>query len=260
MAYFADLSPYRYGHPPDEDEDDDGWDQDRMVGWLARGQDVPQGATPDGLVDALLICATRPARLYRGRHECDLCDVTPRTWVDPSGARMRDPHPASHMDLDGREVFLGNGEIRVQGSDGLWYAAPTLVAHYVAAHHYAPPAPFIDGVRARARTIYVARGAQLARLRALDFHGQLDVALSVVRAGAAHERVDVEPHVPALLSIVRGNAPPTPLREPALDDTLTAAGWWTVAFWFAPQHRDPMRGLIALLERAADSGIDVARF
>lgn len=256
MTYFADLSRYRYGRG----SGDEGWEQDRNVGWLARGRKVPQGPAPDDLVEALLVCATRPVREYRGTHDCDLCDVEPVSWVAPNGLRMRDLHPASRMRLDGREVLLGNGEIRVRGPDGLWYAAPTLVAHYVAAHQYLPPMPFIDGVRARAKTIYVLRGAQLARLCALDWAGQLDAALRVLRALAAHEGVDVEPYVPRLLATVRDDEPDEPMCVPALDETQTADAWWTITCWFGSDYRDTTRGLTALLEYAADCGIDVAGF
>ena len=45
-----------------------------------------------------------------------------------------------------RPVWLGNGEIRVTGEDGTVYAAPTMIAHYVAEHHYLPPQEFVDAV------------------------------------------------------------------------------------------------------------------
>lgn len=250
MPHFADLSPYEYGRT-----DWEGWGTDRNVGWLAKGHEVPSGTTPDDLVESLLVCATRPDRMYRGSHECDLCDVL-LSRVYSAGLTL-DPHPASRMDLDGREVELGNGEIRVCGTDGLWYTAPTLVAHYVMAHRYLPPTPFIDGVRARAKTIYVLRGKQLAHLRGLDFSGQLDAALHVLRALAAHSGVDVEPYVPRLLATVRGEEPQKPLHVPTLDRTPVPHAWWLIAAWFGPHHRDTTSGLIGLLEEAADAGLDV---
>jgi hypothetical protein len=41
----------------------------------------------------------------------------------------------------------GNGQIRVQGSNGILFAAPILVHHYVTHHRYLPPREFIDAVR-----------------------------------------------------------------------------------------------------------------
>lgn len=37
-------------------------------------------------------------------------------------------------------------EIRVLAKTGQWYAAPTLVHHYVTWHNYLPPQEFIDAV------------------------------------------------------------------------------------------------------------------
>src|SRR5262245_29837052 len=123
MPYFPDLTRYAYHHRHE---------QDLCVGWLARCHDFARGDAPPGLVDALLLCATRPVRCRKGFHTCDLC---------PSAGR--DEAMAS-MDLEGRALKLGNGEVRVRAPDGQWYTAPTLVAHYVAAHSYLPPAPFVD--------------------------------------------------------------------------------------------------------------------
>ncbi|MEJ7786715.1 MAG: hypothetical protein WKF96_18085 [Solirubrobacteraceae bacterium] len=45
-----------------------------------------------------------------------------------------------------RPVRLRNGEIRVTGEDGTVYAAPTMIAHYVAEHDYLPPQEFVDAL------------------------------------------------------------------------------------------------------------------
>ena len=42
-------------------------------------------------------------------------------------------------------AYLGNGEIRVRG-EAAYYASPTLIYHYVVAHHYKPPEEFIEAV------------------------------------------------------------------------------------------------------------------
>jgi hypothetical protein len=68
----------------------------------------------------------------RGWHRCDLC-------VDA-------PYPLA-MEIDGVTVPLGDAEIRVRGRNGTTYAAPSLIAHYVAEHHYAPPEEFLAAVR-----------------------------------------------------------------------------------------------------------------
>ncbi len=133
MTYFADLTPYTYGHGST--------DGDLNVGWLSSAHEFARGEPPLELVTSLLICAKRPVRECRGHHTCELCND--RRWVA--------------MELDGREVKLGNGQIRVHASDGHWYAAPTLVAHYVAAHDYLPPAPFVDAVIRHAAALSTLR-------------------------------------------------------------------------------------------------------
>jgi len=48
--------------------------------------------------------------------------------------------------LDAPAETSGNGEVWVEGRDGLTYVAPALVLHYVVEHDYAPPQAFIDAV------------------------------------------------------------------------------------------------------------------
>jgi hypothetical protein len=40
---------------------------------------------------------------------------------------------------------VGNGEIRV-GSDGITYAAPVLIVHYIKDHGYLLPAQFLEAI------------------------------------------------------------------------------------------------------------------
>jgi hypothetical protein len=50
------------------------------------------------------------------------------------------------MTADGQKLALGDAEIRVTGRDGTVYAAPSLVAHYIAEHSYRPPDGFIEAL------------------------------------------------------------------------------------------------------------------
>jgi hypothetical protein len=123
MTYFAELSPYAYW--PDADEAVN-------VGWLSAGHDHPVGAVPEGLVAAALrAVAQRPVNRTRGWHRCELC---------------ADPDYPIRMSVDGRELALGDAEIRVTDRDGTVYAAPSLVAHYIAEHSYRPPDGFIEAL------------------------------------------------------------------------------------------------------------------
>jgi hypothetical protein len=251
MSYFADLTRYT------ERRDDaiEGGEHDLRVGWLESGHDFPRGDAPSGLVDALLLCATRPVRLTRGFHGCDLC---------PSASRheMR----ITSMDLDGRTLKLGNGEVRVRAPGGQWYTAPTLIAHYVAAHGYVPPAPFVDSVLRRAEEFYVLTGEQLRRLTALAIEDQLDVCIRAIAALPTRE--------PAALAAVcaqlrmRDDVALHEMDEmDALSDQVADA-CLTISDAFScnePLPHDERQSraracLIYVLELASDLGVDATAF
>ena len=113
MAFFADLTPHTYAPT--------GGLEVLNIGWLDEGRPFSVGSTSQEFRDALLALCSRPILLHRGAHRCCYC-------------RGR------------REDNLGNGQIRVLSPKGVWYAAPTLVHHYVLAHEYKPPADFVDAV------------------------------------------------------------------------------------------------------------------
>lgn len=121
MAYYSDLSPYSYlasavRHPAT-----------RNVGWLAPGHDFPVAAPSEALLDALWRYCKVSIAQTRGIHECELCE---RDGTAARGERH------------GETLLLGSSEIRVF-SGGEVFAAPTLIYHHVAAHHYAPPERFV---------------------------------------------------------------------------------------------------------------------
>jgi len=122
MSTFADLTPYTY--------DSRDWDGRLLnVGWLGGDSHFDRGAVPPDFVAALAALCRWPGWLHRGVHECELC---------PAGSRAGFGDPAS--------LEYGNGQIRILGSKEVWYAAPTLVHHYVVAHGYVPPSEFVQAV------------------------------------------------------------------------------------------------------------------
>lgn len=195
MTYFPDLSSYQYVPTQDGDE------SDLNVGWLSVDHPYPTQSPDVRFVDALLRCCMRPVRLCMGVHFCDLA-------CEQSGARRM-----LVQDHDGRQVHLGNGEVRLAGSDGRHYTAPTLVAHYVALHGYAPPEPFVEGVMRRAREIYVLRGESLLRLQALGVAERFALCLDTLQALQAQQPADwLADAILALRAL-----------EPALDPRLFTA-------------------------------------
>lgn len=112
MSYFADLTTHTYFlHEPEPGV--------LNIGWLGEGNPIPTGPVPQRFVDTLEKLCAHPVNLHRGYHFCEYCEE----------------HRAK-----------GNGQIRVCSAQGIWYAAPTMVHHYVSAHHYQPPEEFIDAV------------------------------------------------------------------------------------------------------------------
>ena len=126
MAYFDDLSPYKY-YPGEADV--------LNVGWLSRDHEFRRGPVPLAFVDELGRLAQKIEVLTRGQHVCEFCVA-----------------PSDIISIDGRYKEMweyartGNGEIRVQGEDGVKYSAPALLLHYISEHQYQPPQEFINAV------------------------------------------------------------------------------------------------------------------
>lgn len=147
MTWFADLTPYVYL---------EGQDTTRPtlnIGWLEHGHQFPTGDVPPGFIERLaLLHAHGLTQVTRGRHDCDLC-------------------PAQEDD-----AAWGDAEVRAVAADGTRFAAPSLVLHYVTAHRYAPPQPFIDAVlrvsleweHAEAHDLCVGCGSAMERKQILD--------------------------------------------------------------------------------------------
>lgn len=123
MAYIPDLSDYDY-HPEFQRPGT------KAVGWLDQGHDF-QTALPSEVLLGVLweFCKTSVAQM-RGVHTCPFCQ-------DPT---------ANEVQRGGKCLLLGTSEIRVFSRDGNVYAAPTLMYHYVADHHYRPPAEFVNAL------------------------------------------------------------------------------------------------------------------
>jgi hypothetical protein len=103
----------------------------KAVGWLARGHPFPTATPDEEILDLLwLYCSVSVARA-RGGHDCEFC---------PSGS-------AYEAERRGQQLLLSTAEIRVLSPKGEIYAAPTLIYHYVAVHHYKPPDEFLQALR-----------------------------------------------------------------------------------------------------------------
>lgn len=119
MAYFEDLTPYRYFNRTSKL-------LVLNVGWLAADHQFARW--PIDEVDSRKVrffyylskhAQTRTMRT-RGWHTCPFCK-------EPKGAAS------------------GSAEVRVE-HDGVVYAAPELIVHYVLAHDYMPPSKYVEAV------------------------------------------------------------------------------------------------------------------
>ena len=136
MAYFPDLAPYSYGH--------DSHPGVVHVGWLDGIHPFPKGHVASQLIEKMKGLATKPVELYRGKHLCEVC-VQPKDIIKtfiPNRVKVLDPEGQWMKWADSRS---SNGEIRVL-SDGITYAAPVLIVHYIEEHGYLPPAQFLEAI------------------------------------------------------------------------------------------------------------------
>lgn len=131
MAYFADGSPYTYW--PNESATN--------VGWLDAAADFPRGTVDTDFLCQLKNLCRFGVNRTRGYHICNLCAQIGRSAMSTPTA----------VDTCGGERFLvGSAEIRVAAKDGLVYAAPDMIAHYVEVHNYLPPRGFIEAMLSQA--------------------------------------------------------------------------------------------------------------
>jgi hypothetical protein len=122
--YFEDLTPYQYLS--------DATDKNSLnVGWLDRKYLFNKGEPTEYFLDKLFKLCKSPVNQTCGFHQCPFC-VSGKWGVE----EVR----------NGQTINLGSAEIRVTGLNGIAYAAPDLIYHYVKQHHYLPPEEFIKAV------------------------------------------------------------------------------------------------------------------
>ena len=123
MAYYPDMSPCPYFGKGTADKL-------VSVGWLDSEHAIPTGETNELFMDKLIDLLVKPwAPMYLlGYADCPFCAM------DSYGVRYKD-----------KKIVVGALNLFVPG-DGFLYAAPSMIAHYILVHNYAPPADFRDAV------------------------------------------------------------------------------------------------------------------
>src|SRR5580698_4584471 len=133
MAYFPDLSPYA--------------NSDRQhlgvvhVGWLDDIHPFPKGHVAPNLIEKMKSLATKPVNLFLGYHYCEICVAPPDVVKSflPNWPNRIDPNCSWAKWRDQRR---SNGEARV-AYEGVTFAAPVLIVHYIEEHGYLPPTQFL---------------------------------------------------------------------------------------------------------------------
>jgi hypothetical protein len=136
MTYFPDLTPYTYLHrvndgtPPTVTT--------LNIGWLGREKPFQLSSPewPDQVFLDNLSLYEQEAYLVnrmRGWHICELCE----------GAVEEYKQDWKKCYEEGK---LCHDELRVLGSDGVFYAAPSILRHYITVHQYRPAEQFIQAV------------------------------------------------------------------------------------------------------------------
>ncbi len=123
MAYYPDLSSWSY-FGTDEAA------QLVAIGWLDGEHSLLQGQPDTLFVDKLIDLLVKPwAPMHLlGFAECPFCTL--------------DSHGIMYKD---KKIVVGALNLFVPG-DGFLYAAPSMIAHYILSHSYAPPAEFCAAV------------------------------------------------------------------------------------------------------------------
>ena len=129
MTFIPDLGRYDYYPAPMEA---------LAVGWLDISEPFTTGTCPPDVRDRLAEFSRQPVRLMRGIHYCQFC------------AAIAEPPRLLRADIrlyESPDVACGNGEIWLTAPNGVYYAAPMMIVHYVDDHHYLPPDVFVAAVR-----------------------------------------------------------------------------------------------------------------
>lgn len=129
LAEYKDLSPYEYLplRVPVAGEI-------LNVGWLGKVIPFSTGSLPVDFWEELVkVVPHFKTNVTRGFYQCRFCGARQ--------VRVEAPVP----------LILGHMEFHIPGADGIVYAAPSMVVHYISDHKYRPPDGFVEAVQAAAR-------------------------------------------------------------------------------------------------------------
>ena len=135
MAFYPDLSVYRYLHDPVVNG------TALNVGWLDRDHAYTKGVVSIDILRRVFEICTNLQGKTRGYHQCQFCSLS----FLPSGLGVV-------VRMNGEKLRLGSAEMRVE-FEGKIFVAPNMILHYMKSHKYLPPPEFINAVMVRSGVI-----------------------------------------------------------------------------------------------------------
>lgn len=124
MTYFLDLSDYEYIAESIRPNT-------LNIGWLSKEQDFEKQTPCESDLNLIWDACKISVAKTRGLHRCEFC-----LGNESLISRRKESN-----------LLLGDAEIRVFASNGVIYAAPNLIFHYMSVHHYVPPSQFLHSLR-----------------------------------------------------------------------------------------------------------------
>lgn len=127
--HIPDLNKYNYNLPIQ-------LETVLAIGWLDPSEDFNQGPVPKQIISKLweIFFFERQGRdllvnVLRGIHACGFCGFD---------SLVMGPDEKQHV-LGHAEIWIPSGQV--------WYAAPTMIIHYIEKHQYLPPQEYLEAVR-----------------------------------------------------------------------------------------------------------------
>ncbi len=133
LLFFEDFSPWLCASSLSEGK------KLKAVGWLELGKPYArrERELPETCFVQLLSLLERPWEPlhYMGSHECEFC------WGEP----RVEGYVEGYIERYKLKVHFGANNLYLP-AEGCVYVAPSMIAHYVDAHSYEPPAAFWEAV------------------------------------------------------------------------------------------------------------------
>jgi hypothetical protein len=134
MTCYKDLEPYEY------------WSTGKIseilnVGWLGKAEQFAKGTVSEDILKKL-----EKVLLSGNENKCQVIVNRMRGFFD---CEFCDAHSYDLRIQDGKYMLLlGNAELLIpqHSRSGYYFNAPTLIHHYITAHHYKPPQEFLDSL------------------------------------------------------------------------------------------------------------------